>query len=447
MNDEYVTDFVVYESAILACRKNHQASSDLEPILVYHEGKVSDVNSPYWDFIVAINNSGVVTSSTYIAEATEEDKQYDSSIIIGDPYIKIIYSSGAYTYVPAKDLVVGITVGLPTLTQEMLDNLPPESIPEDYILIPDDSDIDEKGSTGSPYVDVLFSAIRKLQAEVAKLRNAFRYGISSYTGTDTATSKIVSEYSNITEDEPLWSIDEDELSEISDATIDFENSFIPIKPRSAIGYDQTGYADILTTATTTAEIANAYKEISDTKIFLYVTVSKPHMVVNLKSLSEENPDIELNFDTIISGYSPTEERYNICVLVSRTMKVDDESDEEYGKNYIWISVGYFNTNRTLVEGYYNPTTGEVQKALVEINDKYYINLVTLSELTIYKFNAYSKYQDFSHEIIQSKPDDSDYKYRAAHITIRAVASLSELQSIEDRLLTDELIWQEDQKIL
>ena len=447
MNDEYVTDFVVYESAILACRKNHQASLDLEPVLVYYEGKVSDVDSPYWDFIVAINNSGVVTSSTYIAEATEEDKQYDSSIIIGDPYIKIIYSSGAYTYVPAKDLVVGITVGLPTLTQEMLDNLPPESVPDDYILIPDDSDIDEKGSTGSPYVDVLFSAIRKLQAEVAKLRNSFRYGISSYTGTDTATSKIVSEYSNITDDEPLWSIDEDELSEISDATIDFENSFIPIEPRSAIGYDQTGYADILTTATTTAEIANAYKEISDTKIFLYVTVSEPHMVVNLKSLSEENPDIELNFDTIISGYSPTEERYNICVLVSRTMKVDDESDEEYGKNYIWISVGYFNTNRTLVEGYYNPVTGEVQKALVEINDKYYINLVTLSELTIYKFNAYSKYQDFSHEIIQSKPDDSDYKYRAAHITIRAVASLSELQSIEDRLLTDELIWQEDQKIL
>jgi hypothetical protein len=190
MNDEYVTDFVRYENAILACRKNHKASEELEPTLVFLDGKVVDVDSPYWSFVVAAKNEGVVTSSTYIAAATQEDVEQDSSVIIGDPYIKIVYSSGAYTYVPAKDLVVGISVGLPTLTQKMIDDLPPESIPDDYILIPDETDITD-GSPGGNYLEILFSAIRKLQAEVAKLRNSFRFGISSYVGSDTATSAIV----------------------------------------------------------------------------------------------------------------------------------------------------------------------------------------------------------------------------------------------------------------
>lgn len=444
-NDEYVTDFVVYENAILVCRKSHLTSDKLEPKLVLLNGKVADVDSPYWDLVVAMSNTGIVESSVYIASATEADVKLDPTVVIGEPYLKIIYNSGEYTYVPAKELVVGINVGLPTFTQKMLDNLPEESIPEDYLMIPDDSDVTE-GSTGSNYVDILFSAIRKLQAEVAKLRNSFRFGISSYTGTDTATSEIVSEYSNITEDEPLWSIEEDDLSEIEDATIDFESSFIQLTPNTNINYDQTGYAEILSTATSTEKVSKAYKDIDDTKLFLYLTISKPSVIIQLKSLTDENKTLEINLANIFGAYAPTKERYNACVLVSRTMTVDDDTTE-YGKNYIWISIGSFNTNRTLVEGYYDPETGEVGKTLIDIKDKYYIDLVTLNTLSIYKFNAYSKYQDFSHEIIQSKPDDSDYRYRAAHITIRAVSSLSELQSIEDRLLTDELIWQEDQKVL
>jgi hypothetical protein len=91
-------------------------------------------------------------------------------------------------------------LGIPILTQEMLDELPVESFPKDYIKIPSESDI---VNDNGDYLNILFSAIRKLQAEVAKLRNSFRYGISSYTGTDVAMSAIVSEYDNIEEDEPL----------------------------------------------------------------------------------------------------------------------------------------------------------------------------------------------------------------------------------------------------
>ena len=92
------------------------------------------------------------------------------------------------------------SIGLPILTQEMLDELPIESFPKDYIKIPSESDI---VNDNGDYLNILFSAIRKLQAEVSKLRNSFRYGISSYTGTDVAMSKIVSEYDEIQENEPL----------------------------------------------------------------------------------------------------------------------------------------------------------------------------------------------------------------------------------------------------
>ena len=97
---------------------------------------------------------------------------------------------------PALDNAIGI----PIVTQEILDNLPSQDVPNDYIMINNDP---TEASDSGDYISIMFSAIRKLQAEVAKLRNSFRYGISSYTGTDVAMSQIVSEYSEIQENEPL----------------------------------------------------------------------------------------------------------------------------------------------------------------------------------------------------------------------------------------------------
>lgn len=441
LNDDYVTDFIVYNGVILACRKNHQSSEELEPKLVVYDGKIQDVDSPYWNFVLSTGKPGIVEESIYIAKATEEDKANDSSVIIGEPYIKITYDTGALTYIPAKELVVGVSIGLPVMTEKMLEEIPETSIPDDYILIPDDTDVNP-GKTGSNYVDILFSAIRKLQAEVAKLRNSFRFGLASYDGTDTAMSKIVSEYSSIEDEEPLWSIEEDDLSEIEDATIDFENPFIPFEPRAVIDYNGTGSATFLDTAVSTEQISKAYKDVEDTKIFLYTTSSNPNIRINLKSNSDE---LIVDLSKLVSSYNPEEEKFNICTLVSRTVEAEDGT--QYGKNYIWISAGYFNTNRTIIEGYYNPWTGNISRSFIEIDNSYYIDSVELFKTTLYKFNGYSKYQDFSHEIIQSKPSDDNYRYKAAHITIRSVSSLTELQSIEDRLLPRELIWQEDNKIL
>lgn len=53
-NDEYVTDFVVYDSSVvLSCRENHTATEETEPELIYDEsGKVIGVDSIYWSFVL-----------------------------------------------------------------------------------------------------------------------------------------------------------------------------------------------------------------------------------------------------------------------------------------------------------------------------------------------------------------------------------------------------------
>jgi hypothetical protein len=91
-------------------------------------------------------------------------------------------------------------LGIPILTQEMLDEIPQGKTPENYIQVLSDSDIVNDSNN---YLNILFSAIRKLQAEVTKLKNSFNYGIVSYTGTDTAMSAVVSEYNQIDGQEPL----------------------------------------------------------------------------------------------------------------------------------------------------------------------------------------------------------------------------------------------------
>jgi hypothetical protein len=69
----------------------------------------------------------------------------------------------------------------------------------------------------------LFSAIRSLQAEVAKLKNSFKYGINSYNETNTAMSSVMEETSE-TENEPLWALEEDSLSEFIPGTIQMDST-------------------------------------------------------------------------------------------------------------------------------------------------------------------------------------------------------------------------------
>ena len=52
-NDEYITDFVVYNAnVVLYCRENHIASTSTEPELIYKDGKIIGVDSIYWGFVL-----------------------------------------------------------------------------------------------------------------------------------------------------------------------------------------------------------------------------------------------------------------------------------------------------------------------------------------------------------------------------------------------------------
>jgi hypothetical protein len=132
------------------------------------------------------------------------------------------------------------------------------------------------------------------------------------------------------------------------------------------------------------------------------------------------------------------DKYNMICLISRkTQNVDDKG--YYGHNYIWLSIRNYQNNNLLAEGFYDINSKTLNSEIVELSDRYYINDVTFENVDLYKFNLYSKYQDFSNEILPSTPDDTDYKYRVAHLTIRAVKDYAELEKIQKQLPNNELI--------
>ena len=84
------------------------------------------------------------------------------------------------------------------------------------------------GSSGE-VTGAVYETLLALQAEVAKLRNSFLYGITSYQGEDTAASRVVEGLREVDDKEPLWAIDEDDLSILEDLKDDLNSKTI-IKP-------------------------------------------------------------------------------------------------------------------------------------------------------------------------------------------------------------------------
>lgn len=78
-NNSYVTDFVIYNHAVLVCRKDHLASAELEPELIVSGGETVDVNSSYWEFIVAVSGD----SSYLIQNMVYDDRTKSITIFYG----------------------------------------------------------------------------------------------------------------------------------------------------------------------------------------------------------------------------------------------------------------------------------------------------------------------------------------------------------------------------
>lgn len=329
--------------------------------------------------------------------------------------------------------------GIPIYTKRYAESLVDVN-PENYITIPDDSDIEDSvvenktydTSINGPLANILFSAIRSLQSEIAKIKNTFNYGLHSYTGTNTAMSSVEQGYISDIEGEPLWAVDEEELSLIEQVILGRFHPFIPSDNVDA------SIEDILTFNESGASWENVSKiqEVNDPKLFIYITSTGKDIQFSLESTGNLLSFNLKNLDI------PNISNYNILVVISRSQTINNV---EKGNKFVWISVNNNLTDETIAEGYYYNNKLYPNVQLLDKN--YTLGNITFKNLTLNKLNIYSKYQDFSRQVIPSKPSGQDYTYKVAHITIRAVETLDILESIKDQLPENELIFVENSKKL
>jgi len=139
---------------------------------------------------------------------------------------------------------------------------------------------------------------------------------------------------------------------------------------------------------------------------------------------------------------PNIELYDILIVISRKQTIEGV---EKGNQFIWITVNNRYTDETVLEGYYKDGLVYPTEELLDKN--YTLQSLTFKNLTLSKLKVYSKYQDFSRQVIPSKPSDEGYAYKTAHITIRSVDTYETLYSIKDQLPENELIFVEKDKTL
>ena len=299
-----------------------------------------------------------------------------------------------------------------------------------YISIPDDSDLENEiqnytynTSENGQIVNILFSALRQLQAEVARLRNSFTYGINSYKNQDTAFSSVIYDYEDEAE-EPLWAIDPEALSLIQQVSISNEHGI-----NGSVQVEKTKLNIIDTGIWQSKTISDA----QDPKIIFYVTLSNNNITFNFTG--EESENINVNLQQLYSNDSPQ----NIMLILSK-------KQEDKGDNYIYISSDNLNTDKNIIEGYYNNELGILQNSKYRFDSNLSFNQIVLNHTSLSNLSVYSKYQDFSKEVIPSKPN-SEYKYDVAHISIRSVNTYQTLKDITRFLQEDELIFCKENKSL
>lgn len=357
--------------------------------------------------IVSASTEGVVADAGQI---------YDEQLKIGQHELnERVVKSG-----------IGTFAGIPIYTKEIIDSVDPGDILDKYILIADkQSDLKAKPSRvvkeDGSYVDILFSAIRALQSEVAKIKNSFKYGINSYTDENTLISSI-SDGIKDPDDEPLWAVDEEDLSLITQLTI---GNGCELTPVSNLNFEKEGVVKITGDATWNDD--GKIKDVEDPKVFMYFTVTNPD--VNIHLTDGENQMV-FNINSI---ELPKSTAYNVMVCISRTVN-------GLGNNYIYISIGDAIRDNIYAEGYYYDN--KLNKIRNDIGYQYYPNSVVFTDTDLSLFDICSKYQDFSNQIIPSAPSEQNYKYEVSHITIRSVKSENVLQKIKSQIQNNELTFVE-----
>ena len=348
---------------------------------------------------------------------------------------------------------------LPVMTEEMKNAAladPQSGFNEDsgYISIDDGSSLGGETTSNNitavngTYLYIMMNTIRALQAEVAKLKNTFQYGIHSYNNEVTAKSSVLDQYDETLMDEPLWALDPYMMSEVFD-TADFKSELLPEN------FTISGFGDESIDASTPNQLtfrhgtgkfsdkANTLFNLTDSKLVTYLVTDSKDIYFNLHTKDDNTHTRRVGINSLI-GSRGNYNKYGIMLVLSR--KVDN-----YGRNYIYISIMNYDTNEKIVEGYLTDAdrlsfaTGGDSTAY-EVAYRYSIESIDFVEQTLYRMKFYTKYEDFSEEVIPSAPED-DYTYKAAHLTIRSVKDSAMMERIKEQLHENELIWNEDKKEL
>ncbi len=362
-----------------------------------------------------------------------------------------------------------------------------DALPEQYIWIRTKDDIDYDGeitdniyktTKNGNYIDILFQAIRQLQTEVAKMRNTFKYGMYSCTNKEMAISNVVNDMKVTAAEEPLWAIEEDGLSYID--SIDFSGNISLINKDDAISIDNTSgtYYDI-NTKLSDKKIFWSHQPsetdddlvgtCEDPKLFIYLTIGikqiqslkyfldfSLELETNEKIEDDENDEThqsqnilgDITFNNLLQSSYDT---VNIMLLLNRKQ---EKNGQLYGNNYLYVSISDYITNNVILSGYYNPDDKQLHKDIQELKYQYFFSKIYFGNIILSKFTIYSRYQDFTKFINETDksikpniPNDSDYRYKVAHITIRSVTDEKELSEIKQYLPSNELIWVEETRTL
>ena len=314
-------------------------------------------------------------------------------------------------------------------------------------------------SVNGTYLDIMLSAIKALQAEVTELKQILAGGIHSYINKNTAKSAELYNYDKVPTDEPLWSLDAEDgglslvpSTDVFNYDLDtLQNVFETEGSNNHINVVKENVFEI-TGLATLYDRENTLFNIPDTKIITYIVSNGNDITFELVNIADPTKEDtrKVSLKTLMNGY--TCDMYAINVILSRKVKINNVT---CSNNYFYVSVMNFENNEKIVEGYLTPdgtlgfNNGTTTRYDLDPDTAYSIKSIEFRDQTLYRLMFYTKYQDFSQEVIPSNPieDLTKFKYNTAHITIRSVTDSTMLEEIKDQLHPNELIWVESSRKL
>lgn len=403
--------------------------------------------------------SEFINDAGYLTEKDIEDVKEGLGTVtalVGDPGTESAGPTGIFEELDTlKKNVKGASLSnyiLPVMTQDMVDAATEDSDvdfdgSEDPHIIVEYNPLDTTPRTNDDIymglIHDMMGAIRSLQAEVARLRNTFDYGIDSYKNTRTAKSVTLGGMNDVDIDEPLWAIDPGYLSLVSDnpnfnTLLDINHSFITV----GTGTIDTSVEGQLTFVDCKGRFQDGNIQgenptlylLKDSKLITYLVTDKPDIKMTLVSLDNKSITREIDFTDILG--SNRVNKYGFCVVISRKVRV---GEEEKGFNYIYFSIINYENDEKLFEGYLTDDNRLVSTR-VDIPARFSIQSLEFDRLTLSRMKFYTKFEDFTEEVISSMPSEDDYKYEVAHIAIRSVKDTDMLNTVADHLRDNELVW-------